>query len=57
MAKAQPMKVLNDFFDDYMRRLVEDPELGDGKRAADPEQSILDKIGIIYWSFLLNKIF
>ena len=45
MTKAQPLKTLTDFFDDYMRRLVQDPELGDGKRAADPEESILDKIG------------
>ena len=42
------MKALTDFFDDYMRRLVEDPELGDGKRAADPEPSILDITGKIY---------
>ena len=45
MAKAQPMKTLTDFFDDYMGRLVQDPQLGEGKRAADPEITILDNIG------------
>ena len=42
---AQPLRALNDFFDDYMGRIVENPDLGQGQRAADPDMSVFNVMG------------
>ena len=39
------MRTLSDFFDDYMGRIVENPDLGQGLRAADPDVSVFNFIG------------
>ena len=36
---------MNDFFNDYMGRLVENPDLGQGQRAADPDMSVFNVMG------------
>ena len=36
---------MNDFFDDYMGRIVENPDLGQGQRAADPDMSVFNVMG------------
>jgi len=41
---AQPMRTLSDFFDDYMGRIVDNPDLGQGLRAADPDVSMFNFI-------------
>merc|ERR1712131_261413 len=38
--KAQPLKVLEDFFDQYLERLRNEPDLGEGKREQDPEMTL-----------------
>ena len=39
------MRTLSDFFDDYMGRIVDNPDLGQGVRAADPDVSMFNFIG------------
>merc|ERR1712131_41480 len=38
--KAQPLKVLEDFFEQYLARLRDEPELGEGKQEQDPEMTL-----------------
>ena len=39
------MNALTDYFDEYIGRIHENPELGNGQRAADPDMSIFNLIG------------